>query len=93
MRTIGVKTVGSFEFKLENNDTVYKVPFAADLPYSVLQQIRETVNTDDRFPAQVEMLRKYMGDVVDDLSAGTLSEILTAWGEESMEAGASVGES
>ncbi len=48
---------------------------------------------DEQFEAQVEMLRKYMGDVVDDLNAKTLSDILQAWAGASNSQGAEVGES
>ena len=48
---------------------------------------------DGKFDAQVEMLRKYMGDAVDELDAMTLGSILKAWAEASNSQGAEVGES
>lgn len=93
MRTFAKSGTSYFEFQLEGEEQVYKIPLAADMPMTVLNDMYEASNTSDRFMSQVEMLRKYMGDVVDELSAGTLSDILRAWSDESTQAGASVGES
>lgn len=93
MRTFPKSGTSYFEFQLEGEEQVYKIPLAADMPMTVLNDMYEKSNTGDRFMSQVEMLRKYMGDVVDELSAGTLSDILRAWSDESTRAGASVGES
>lgn len=93
MRTFAKSGTSFFEFQLEGEEQVYKIPLAADMPMTVLNDMYEASNTSDRFMSQVEMLRKYMGDVVDELSAGTLSDILRAWSDESTRAGASVGES
>ena len=93
MRTFAKSGTSFFEFQLEGEEHVYKIPLAADMPLTVLNAMYEASNTGDRFKSQVEMLRKYMGDVVDELSAGTLSDILRAWSDESTQAGASVGES
>jgi hypothetical protein len=93
MRTFAKSGTSFFEFQLEGEEQVYKIPLAADMPMTVLNDMYEASNTSDRFMSQVEMLRKYMGDVVDELSAGTLSDILRAWSDESTQAGASVGES
>lgn len=93
MRTFGSKNIEYFEFKLEGDETVYKIPLAAYMPFKLLNDMRNAADTDNNFTAQIEMLRKYMGDVVDDLTAGVMSEILNAWGDESVKTGASVGES
>ena len=93
MRTFPRSGTSYFEFQLEGEERVYKIPLAADMPMTVLNDMYEASNTSDRFMSQVEMLRKYMGDVVDELSAGTLSDILRAWSDESTQAGATVGES
>lgn len=93
MRKFGKSEIEYFEFQLEGDETVYRIPYAAHMPYSMLQTINEASKTEKRFTVQVDMLRKYMGDIVDELTTETLSEILTAWGEESMATGASVGES
>ena len=92
MRTFGENKTEYFEFKLKDDRKIYRIPLAAGIPYSILSKMDEA-GEEDRFHVQVEMLRKYMGDVVDELSAGVLSDILIAWAEESKDAGASVGES
>lgn len=93
MRKFGKKNIEYFAFQLEGDETIYRVPLAANIPFSILNKMNETKETGEGFIAQVDMLRKYMGDVVDELQTGTLSEILLAWSEESKKAGASVGES
>ena len=93
MRTFPKSGTSYFEFQLEGEERVYKIPLAADMPMTVLNDMYKASNTGDRFMSQVEMLRKYMGDVVDELSAGILSDILRAWSDESTQAGATVGES
>lgn len=93
MRTFGKELIEYFEFQLEGDEKVYRIPLAAAMPFSLLDRMSKAADTEDRFTAQVDMLRKYMGDVVDDLPVGVLSEILKAWGEESTRAGASMGES
>ena len=93
MRNFGSSEVNYFEFQIEGSEKVYRIPLAANMPFMILKEMNDTAGTGDGFIAQIDMLRKYMGDVVDDLSAGILSEILLAWSEESKNAGASVGES
>ena len=92
MRTFGKSKVEYFEFQLEGDDRVYKIPLAAHVPYSVLDEMR-TADEDERFSVQVKMMRMYMGDVVDSLTAGTLSDIIIAWADACNNEGASVGES
>ena len=93
MRTFGKELKEYFEFQLEGDEKIYRIPLAAAMPYGILNEMAEAVNTGDRFTTQVKMLRTYMGDVVDTLPVGTLSGILQAWGEESAHVGASVGAS
>ena len=76
-----------FTFQLEDSEKVYKIPVAASMPYMIL------FLTKNGFEGQVEMLRHYMGDVVDDLTTGMLTEILKGWSNEGKEQGASPGES
>ncbi len=92
MRTFGKRKIEYFEFKLEGNDRVYGIPLAANMPYSTLKEMNEA-EEDARFDIQVEMLRKHMGNVVDELTAGELSDILKAWADACQAEGASVGES
>ena len=87
MRTFGNDKPEFFVFQIEGSEEVYKIPLAASMPSKILLGLRGD------FESQIEMLRKYMGDIVDDIPATTLSEILKAWSEESRGQGASVGES
>lgn len=93
MRTFGKELTEFFEFQLEGDDKTYRIPLAAAMPYGVLNKISKASKSEDSLSVQVEMLRKYMGDVVDELPVGVISGILQAWVEESAKAGASVGES
>ena len=93
MRTFGRELTEFFEFQLEGDDKTYRIPLAAAMPFVVLNKIQKASKTEDSLAIQVEMLRKYMGDVVDELPVGVISGILQAWVEESAKAGASVGES
>ena len=92
MRKFGKSKVEYFEFQLEGDETVYRIPLAAHVPYSVLNEMR-TADEDDRFSVQVKMMRMYMGEVVDTLTAGMLSDIIVAWADACNSEGASVGES
>ena len=87
MRKFGTDAPEFFTFQLEGSEEVYKIPLAASMPSKHLFMMK------GGFEAQVEMLRVYMGDVVDELSAGTLADILEAWSTNTKEQGASVGES
>lgn len=93
MRTFGRELTEFFEFQLEGDDKTYRIPLAAAMPFGVLNKIQKASKTEDSLAIQVEMLRKYMGDVVDELPVGVISGILQGWVEESAKAGASVGES
>ena len=93
MRTFTRTKLEYFEFQLEGDETVYRIPLAASMPFGMLDKMSKAVRTEDRFSTQVEMLRKFLGDVVDELPVGVISNILQAWVEESAKAGASVGES
>ena len=93
MRKFGKDAPELFSFQLQGDKNVYKIPLASSMPYSLLRKMYKHQGDEDEFDVQVEILRKYMGDVVDELDATTLSDILKAWGEASREQGAEVGES
>lgn len=82
-----------FCFQIADDKKVYKIPLAASMPYSLLKKMQKAEGDEGKFDAQVEMLRKYVGDVVDELDAMTLGKILKAWAEASNKQGAEVGES
>ena len=93
MRKFGKDAPEFFSFQLQGDKKEYKIPLAASMPYSILRKMQQHQNSEDEFDIQVEMLRKYMGDVVDELDAVTLSDILKAWSVASGGQGAEVGES
>ena len=93
MRQFGKDAPDFFCFQIKGDKKTYKIPLAASMPYSILKQMQDHSNAPDEFDVQVDMLRKYIGSVVDELSATTLSDILKAWSEESSKQGATMGES
>ncbi len=93
MRKFGKDAPELFSFQLQGDKKVYKVPLASSMPYSLLKRMQQHQGDEEEFDVQVEILRKYMGDVVDELDTITLSDILKAWGVASREQGAEVGES
>ena len=93
MRSFGKDAPEFFCFQITGDKKVYKVPLAASMPYSLLKKMQKAGGDEEKFDAQVEMLRKYMGDIVDELDAVTLSNILEAWAKASGGQGAEVGES
>ena len=93
MRKFGKEAAKVFEFQIEGSEKVYAIPLAASLPSAELLQLQEADEKGEGFLAQREMLRKYMGDIVDNLSVATLGEILKAWAEESTAQGEDPGES
>lgn len=92
MRKFGKDAPEFMEFQIEGSKKTYKIPLAASLPVGDLMAMKEA-GADNLFEVQVKILRKHIGDVVDDLPIATVSAILKAWGEESNGQGASVGES
>lgn len=95
MRRFGTDAPQLFMFQYGDSDEIYKVPLAGSLPNTELLEMRDADNIDHftGFIRQKEMLRKYIGDIVDEMSTTTISEILQAWAEESNKQGATVGES
>ena len=93
MRQFGIDNKEFFEFKLGDSEEVYKIPLAASMPVNLLLEMQDADKNDKGFEVQLKMLKKYMGDVVDELTANTCADILKAWADESKTQGASVGES
>ena len=92
MRTFG-ETKKYFEFKLEGNDKLYRIPLAASMPARLLIMMQEADKHGEGFNGQMAMLKRYMGDDADELSAEVATNILQAWAKESENNGATVGES
>ena len=90
MRTFKVDSPQFFVFQLEGDETVYKIPTLMSMTN---REAREFDETTDHYNKQVEWLRKYIGDVVDDISVTETINIITAWTRATEDEGASVGES
>lgn len=76
-----------FAFQIEDSEKVYKIPLAQYIPFPVLKLI------DEGFKGQYELLMKYMGDDIEDIPSGMVSDIIKAWNDASKDQGASPGES
>lgn len=95
MRKFSVDAPELFCFQLGEDDTTYKIPVASSLPLKWVKRMQEAQKKSEAelFDVQSDMLREYMGDVVDELMIPTIGQILKAWSGASNEQGASVGES
>lgn len=76
-----------FAFQIEDSEKIYKIPLAQYIPFPVLKLI------DEGFKGQYELLMKYMGDDIEDIPSGMVSDIIKAWNDASKDQGASPGES
>ena len=81
-------------FRLGDDETVYTMPLASSLPMSELLALSDAAakGGPDILRAQLEMLRKYIGEQADALTAAEVADIFGAWNEESAEDGASASE-
>lgn len=93
MRHFGTDAPEYFCFQIGEAETVYKIPLAASLSVKVLTEMHEAEQRGELFTFQLELLRKYIGHDIDEMSVGTVTDILRAWLLDSDSAGASVGES
>lgn len=95
MRRFGVDKPELMEFQLGDNEKVYTLPLAASMPATLILEMSESSKKgeEELFRFQVEMLSRYIGDAVDELTAGDIRNILLAWQAESTGQGAEVGES
>jgi hypothetical protein len=94
MRKFGTDSPELMRFQLGDSDKVYTMPLAASLPSKFLVEMEEIEdNNVEAFKFQLKVLKTYIGDVADELTAKDIGEIFTAWYEESEKQGADVGES
>ena len=91
MRSFSVDSPEYFCFKIgEEDETVYKIPLGTSMNNREVKVLNE-INGD--YQKQVEWLRSYIGDVVDDLTVAVTNDICNAWNAATMSKGASMGES
>lgn len=94
MRKFGNDSPEFLSFQLGDDEKVYKIPLAASMPISVLVGMGDAAAKGDHetMRYQLEVLKRYMGEDADNLTAGQMGEIFSAWVEESNKQGAEPGE-
>lgn len=94
MRKFGTDKPELLEFQLGDSDKVHSIPLAGSMPADDLIRMSEVEDNDtEAFKLEYELLRKYIGDAADNLTAGDVLAIFRAWREESDKQGAEPGES
>lgn len=94
MRKFGTDKPELMEFQIGDSGKIYTMPLAASMPANVLIEMSEVSDNDiETFKFQYKLLKRYIGEVVDDLTARDIRAIVDAWVEESEKQGAEVGES
>lgn len=90
MRTFGTDSPEFMVFKIEGSKETYKIPLAASLTNKKALEFEEC---GDDYHKQVEWLRDFIGDMVDEITPTVTGEILREWARQSRGQGAEVGES
>lgn len=94
MRKFGKDKPELMSFMLGDSEKVYTIPLAGSMPATLILEMQESYKGGDAaaFKFQVELLRRYIGDAVEELTTSDVREIIVAWGEESSKQGATPGE-
>ena len=94
MRAFGKDAPEFLSFTLGDGEEVYNLPLAASMPMKTLIELEEATakGSAESLRYQMELLRRYVGDKVDELTAGDVTAIYQAWTEESAKQGATAGE-
>lgn len=91
MRQFGKDAPEFFSFQIEGSDEVYKIPLAGSMTN---REIMAFEDTDGDYRKQVEWLKTFLGDMVDDMTPAQTGDILRVWSQASREEqGATPGES
>lgn len=90
MRLFGKDAPDFFVFQLEGSEDIYKIPLAGSMTNRELMAFQDT---EGNYPKQVEWLRGFIGDAVDDMTPVQTGDILRAWSKETRTQGADPGES
>ena len=94
MRKFGTDRPELMEFQLGDSDKIYAIPLAASMPAKTLVEMSELGNDDEKiFKFQFDLIKRYVGEAADELTAGDVRDIMNAWYKESAGQGAEVGES
>lgn len=89
MRQFGKDLPEFFMFQIEGSDETYKIPLAASLTN---KQVMAFEATEGDYSKQVEWLRGFIGDVIDDMTPRQTGEILRAWSAAARDQGTEPGE-
>lgn len=94
MRKFGKDKPELMSFTLGNSKKVYTIPLAASMPATLILEMQKAYKGGDvaAFEFQLNLLKKYIGEAADELTAGDVRDIFDAWTEDSKEQGAEVGE-
>lgn len=85
-------------FTLGNSKKVYTMPLASSMPIdmvlraSEIQSLSGDAKAHESLKFQRDLVGRYIGDKVHELSAGEVQEIFAGWAEESKLGGATLGE-
>lgn len=90
MRRFGTDAPEFFCFQIGSSDDVYKIPLSASM---CSKDVVAFNDIDGNFYRQMEWLRRFIGDVVDELTAADANAIVTEWLKASSDQGATAGES
>ena len=91
MREYSTDSPDFFVFKVDGK--TYKIPTLASMPVEMLREMNDADKRGESFEWQLGMLKKYMGDVVEQLPGGVVRDILHDWSLETKKSGADAGES
>ena len=94
MRTFGTDSPRFMVFKLGDDETTYRLPLAASMPMTDLLALSDAANKGGAhvLRAQLDLLRKHIGDRAETMTASEVAEVFIAWNEESASDGARVPE-
>jgi len=94
MRKFGNDKPELMSFTLGSGKKVYNIPLAASMPATLILKMQKAYQDGEiaAFEFQLDILKKYIGNAADDLTAGDVRDIFNAWTEDSKDQGAEVGE-
>ena len=99
MLNFGSAKTETLDFTLGDDDTVYHMPLGKHMPFHVIRKLSEVAAIKDpdaknakALEVEGDILRTVVGDKVDELSVGDISDIFAAWNAASTANGAELGE-
>ena len=100
MLTFGTEEkLETLDFMLAGDDTVYHLPLGKGMPFSQIRKLATVAAIKDpdeksakALEVEGDILRTVLGDKVDNLPVGIISEIFDAWNKASSDNGAELGE-